>query len=144
MFQDKSVPSIGIDFDNTIATWIGNLDSNGHVILGEPKQGAVNCINLLKKYGCYIVIWSSRTSKEIRKDKLEILNQAKKIEEYLKKYNIPYDEIDLGEMGKRPFDFYIDDRNVPFGPWQEMVNFVICQWSENGSIYKPQESGKCQ
>jgi len=43
-------------------------------------------------------------------------DQIKFIEEYMKKYNIPYDYIDDGKQGKIIANAYIDDCAIEFNP----------------------------
>lgn len=139
MFRRKEMPSVAVDFDNTIATWKGFSDT-GKALVGEPVKGVQEALRALKKLGFYIVIWTSRMSKELRDSPSDREAQWKFVKSYLERYDIPWDEIDRGDLGKRPFDFYIDDRNVPFGDWTMMSRWVVMKWSSEGSAYFPNAS----
>ena len=73
-----------------------------------PVVGARRVLNALKKDGWIIIIYTSR----IECDK-------KITEEWLGKYEIPYDLI---IYGKPVASYYIDDRAVEFRSWEELEN----------------------
>jgi hypothetical protein len=95
-----------IDFDGTIIRESKELLFN---FQNEPPlEGVIEGLQKLKKNGYHIKIWSCRTSSlyptEFR------LMQIKMVEEYLKKYEIPYDSV---LMIDKPFACaYVDSRSI--------------------------------
>jgi len=97
-----------IDFDNTI--------SNNHKVewpeIGEPMEGVKEALEQLKKDGWEIVVYSCRANEDGGLDQ---------IKDFLDKHIIPYDEIVLG---KPHAEFYIDDKNIVFTNWNDVLEQV--------------------
>lgn len=89
-----------IDFDRTIRPV-------GYDVTGQypPQKACVEKITKLKT-GHLIIIYSCRSNPAVVSD---WVRATKDMEDYLKKYNIPYDCI---QTNKPYFDKIIDDRNV--------------------------------
>lgn len=106
---------ICIDLDGVISN-LKKDDENYKDV--KPKRGAVKKIKSLKKRGHLIIIYTARhmktcngnMSKVISKIGLTTLN-------WLKKYEIPYDEI---YFGKPWAHIYIDDNALRFSSWSKI------------------------
>ena len=94
----------------------------------QPIPGAINTIQRLKKEGHYIIIMTARNMATHRNNLGKIIaNQAPIVFEWLKKYEIPYDEI---HFGKPLADFYIDDKAIRLENW-ESLNQTISSLTNN-------------
>jgi hypothetical protein len=98
---------IAIDFDGVIHAYSkGFYDGT---IYDGPTQGVVEALTtLIKKY--YIYIYSQRSF---------VPEGKRAIEEYLKEYAIPFDEIYAGKPAAK---FYIDDRAIRFKNWDQTLS----------------------
>jgi hypothetical protein len=85
-----------IDFDGTICP------NNG----GPPQAACREVLRKLKECNNTIHIYSCRSNPDAVSD---AVGSTHEMEEYLKAYQIPYDEV---VWGKPFFNFYIDDRNI--------------------------------
>ena len=114
------------DLDGTICYTRKKGESYQEV---KPKPGAVKTLQRLKKEGHYIIIMTARNmathSNNIGKI---IANQAPIVFEWLKKHEIPNDEIHLG---KPLADFYIDDKAIRLEDW-EILNQTIRSLTNKG------------
>lgn len=95
-----------IDFDKTIA------ENEKDRSIGEPLPGVKEAFDKLKSEGWHIVIYSGRANTPEGVDE---------IREFMKKYNLPYDEIFIG---KPIAEYYIDDRNIVFTNWKDVVKTI--------------------
>ena len=99
---------VAIDYDGTITS-----DFN------KAKEA----LTRLKMRGHYLVIWSSRNNPRQHKEKQKILFQEMK--DNLIRYQIPYDEIDDGQVGKFHAQVYIDDKAIRFdNNWNEILKQI--------------------
>ena len=87
------VPRILVDFDNTICSDI-NV---------PPSKECLEVLELFQQRGYIICIFSVRSNSEETNKKDEFIEML----EYLKKYNIPYHEIDYHKVHCK---WIIDDR----------------------------------
>lgn len=131
----KRTKTVAVDFDNTIAKWIGKEDAT-YPYAGPLLSGVKENIQKLKDLGFKVIIWSSRFSSLVRPSKIDRETHAKDLSDFLTKNEIPFDIVDQGECGKQIADYYIDDRNVPFMSWDMMSEWIRQDWEENGSVYK--------
>jgi len=98
--------TIAVDLDGTLAKQMKPYDNNK---VGDPRPGAKEAMELLKKKGCKIIINTVRGN-----DKL--------VSSWLKEHEIPYDHINEnpdqppGASDKPLADLYIDDRGVDARP----------------------------
>jgi len=98
-----------VDLDGTIAHY---KEWKGEDFFGEPVAGVQSALELLKKEGWRIIIYTTRIN-------------SKLIEDYLYKNSIPFDHINYNPnqpknaIGGKPYaDVYIDDRGIQFnGNW---------------------------
>lgn len=99
---------IAVDFDGTISA---------------DFSAAKIALTKLIEFGHTIVIWSSRNNPRQHGDK-----QKQIIEEMitlLKKNEIPYHEIDMGDIGKFHAQVYIDDKCWRFeNNWDEIIERI--------------------
>lgn len=99
--------TVAVDFDGTIAQYDG---FKGQGVYGPPLPGAREAIDMFKRIGCLIIIFTTRDENE-------------QIAEYLKEHEIWFDFINnnpfqhAGTSGKVMADVYIDDRAVRFTDW---------------------------
>ncbi len=111
-----------IDLDKTIHKYSkGYADGE---IYDKPFEGARTVLNWLKKHGYSIAIFTTRASEENANElEYDLDEEILKIEDWLKKHNIPFDLI-TGE--KLAADFYIDDKaiHIPNGDWNVVLNVI--------------------
>ncbi len=83
-----------------------------------PMLGAVEKINSLKEQGHYIIIYSARRMKTHQANLGAVIADIGfDTIEWLKKYNVAYDEI---YFGKPWADIYIDDNAYRFDSWGQI------------------------
>ena len=103
------------DLDGTISENKKDGQSYEDVI---PLPGSVDTINRLKESGHYIIIFTARNMVTHNNNLGKIIsNQAPIVIEWLKKYNIPYDEL---LFGKPHYDYIIDDKAIQFKSWDDL------------------------
>jgi hypothetical protein len=103
-----------VDFDATLCKW-------AYPGYGEPTDGAAAAMTALRAMGMRVVVYTARMDRSIYPLE-ERLKTQRSIHEWLQKYNIPFDEIDLGEYGKRVAGVIIDDKAVHFcGDWRDTL-----------------------
>lgn len=108
-----------VDFDGTICEF-------RYPNLGPPIPGARDFLNTLKERGLDIVVWSSRSSAQYR-TRAERVQVKKEIENWLRRNAMPFDEVDMGDVGKRLALAYVDDRGVQAGmdtPWEDVLDRI--------------------
>lgn len=77
-----------------------------------PIQGAVDYLKHLREQGHYIIIMTARNMVTYNNNLGQIIaNQTPVVLDWLKKYDIPYDEL---LFGKPHADFFVDDKGVKF------------------------------
>jgi capsule biosynthesis phosphatase len=87
-----------------------------------PMLGAVEYLTYLKKQGHYIIIMTARNMVTYNNNVGQIIaNQAPVVIEWLKKYNIPYDEL---LFGKPHADFFVDDKGIQFTTIENLKNQI--------------------
>ena len=106
---------ICFDVDGTIAELREEGQCYSEIV---PKEGSVEVLNKLKNEGHYIILHTARNM-ETFKGNLGKVNavQGPILYDWLKKYNIPYDEV---YFGKPSADYYIDDKGFKFDNWGEL------------------------
>lgn len=97
---------LAVDLDNFLAETSPHPE---YKLLGA-KQGAVDFCKKLDADGWKITIHTARPSSDYEA-----------IEKWLFFYGIPYRRIYTGKILAK---FYLDDRNVPYGSFDDMYNFV--------------------
>lgn len=110
--------TILIDFDGVL-----HKHSKGYydgTIYDLPIDNAKNAIDLLKRKGFEIVIFSARISPSTN-GKESALKQLNSMKDWLKKYDIYYDKITYEKI---PADFYIDDNAIRFINWKKALHDV--------------------
>jgi hypothetical protein len=97
--------TIAIDFDGTLA--IGN---KSHITLAEPNYSLIKKLKELKKnIDVKIKIVTARGSKNNLSEPEKISRYMHLIEDFCKKYDVPYDSI---SFNKEYADLYIDDMTI--------------------------------
>lgn len=111
--------TLAIDFDGVIHEY--SKGWNGGEMYDPPVEGTKEALQTLKDAGHKIYIFTTRTNKAFRKK--DDPDQTKLLQEYLDKYQIPYDKI--WTYGKPMADIFIDDRAINFsGNWKETVQQI--------------------
>jgi len=106
---------ICIDLDGTICENKTSGETYDDVL---PKENAIKTIQEWKSAGHYIIIYSARNMVTHNNNLGRIIaNQSPVVISWLKKYNIPFDEL---WFGKPLADFYIDDKAVKFQTWDQV------------------------
>lgn len=103
--------TICVDFDGVIAQYDG---FKGNDIFGDPIDGVQSAMEVLKKKGFTIIIFTTRTA-------------SSKLKKYLNDNHITYDYINENpdqpkgsNSGKPIADIYLDDRAICFkGNWKK-------------------------
>lgn len=104
---------ICVDLDGCIAKLRRNEQTYADV---PPVEGAIEKLRALKEKGYYIIIYTARHMKTTQGNpNLAITRIGLDTLEWLKKYNVPYDEI---YFGKPWADLYIDDNAIRFYGWE--------------------------
>lgn len=79
----------------------------------QPNQAIVEKLREYKAEGFYIVIHSSRNMRTYQGDLGKIqANTLPVLIEWLKRHDIPYDEIHLGKPWQGRGGFYVDDKTI--------------------------------
>ena len=113
---------ICVDMDGTICK---NKIGEQQYFDVEPIDGAVDTLNLLKIQGYYIVIHTARGMRTYENNQGRIIAaHAENLINWLKKWNIPYDEV---MFGKPHVDYFIDDKGYRFDNWQNTYKFLMEQ-----------------
>jgi len=109
--------TISIDFDGTIC----KKQSYGNGEIHEtPTEGAPQALSKLKDDGYNIVVYTVRLNPYLEGD---VSLKKKRIEDWLDKYGIPYDEV---TNNKPSAIAYVDDRGIRFeGNWNSITNYFI-------------------
>jgi|TARA_Y100000034_G_scaffold32726_1_gene40137 predicted mannosyl-3-phosphoglycerate phosphatase (HAD superfamily) len=98
---------IAVDFDGTITA--------------DPLK-AKDALARLIEAGHTIIIWSSRNNPIQHCDSDKMMHE---MVQYLKKYEIPFSDIDRGDIGKFHAQVYIDDKAIRFdNNWDEIVGMI--------------------
>lgn len=106
---------ICIDLDGVISELKKDGETYSDV---KPVEGAVKKIKSLKKNGHHIIIYTARHMKTCEGNIEKVISKIRSLTlEWLKKYEIPYDEI---IFGKPWADIYIDDNAVRFTCWKDI------------------------
>lgn len=108
MIESEKV--IVMDIDGTLC----EIKKEGQSYLDiKPKEKILNKLNLMKKQGFYIILYTSRQMRTYDGNLGKICaNTGKILFEWLEKYNIPFDEIYFGKPWCGKNGFYVDDRAV--------------------------------
>lgn len=108
MIESEKV--IVMDIDGTLC----EIKKEGQSYLNiKPKEKILNKLNLMKKQGFYIILYTSRQMRTYDGNLGKICaNTGKILFEWLEKYNIPFDEIYFGKPWCGKNGFYVDDRAI--------------------------------
>jgi len=107
---------ICLDLDGVICQLKKNIFDNYEFL--EPVDGAIEKIQSLKSAGHYIIIFTARRMKTHQGNLGKVIADIGLIKiDWLKKYQIPYDEI---YFGKPWADIYVDDNAMRFHAWHEI------------------------
>lgn len=102
-----------IDFDGTCCDM-------KYPEIGDPKPGVKEALTKIREMGFEIHIFSCRTNPEVTKYLIDRIQQVRLMEEFLDKYEIPYDKV-LNE-NKPLARVYIDDRAIGYrGDWEKVI-----------------------
>jgi capsule biosynthesis phosphatase len=86
------------------------------------KEGAAETIRKWKAEGHYIIISTARNMGKYDGNIGKIIaNQAPVLQEWLKRHDIPYDEL---HFGKILADVYLDDKALTFQNWNETEKVI--------------------
>ena len=114
--------SIIFDIDGTICP-IKKVDEQYCDLI--PYSDMVNKIIELKEKGYKIILFTARNMRTYNKDIDMILKNTKPIlEEWLNKWNIPYDELIFGKPWTGSKGFYVDDKTIR--P-KELINMSLAE-----------------
>lgn len=110
---------LAIDFDGVLHSYSnGWQDGKPYDV---PVNGAKEALTELKNEGYHIMIYTTRCNHDLLN---EDVDRAQDVEDYLKKHDIPYDQIYTGN-GKPKFTVTVDDRALSFrGNWNETLQQI--------------------
>jgi capsule biosynthesis phosphatase len=101
---------IVIDVDGTLCA---EKDYKTHYSQAKPNSDVVEQLIKYKKRGFYIIIYSSRQMRTYDSNLGKIIAETVPLLiEWLKKYNIPYDELYVGKPWCGFEGFYVDDKAI--------------------------------
>ena len=84
----------------------------------QPLPGAVETLKRLRDQGHYIIILTARNMATYDNNLGKVIaNQAPIVIDWLKRHEVPYDEL---LFGKPNADFFIDDKAVQFKSWDTL------------------------
>jgi capsule biosynthesis phosphatase len=114
---------ISVDLDGTICKNKVLGQSYEHV---EPIEGAIETLKLFKERGYYVIINTARNMVTLNGNVGKINKyQMPIILDWLRKYDVPYDEL---VVGKPHVDFFLDDKSIEFkGDWEEMNQRMLLE-----------------
>lgn len=107
--------TVAVDFDGVISQYDGY---RGRGVFGDPMPGVKQALDMFKRLGCLVIIFTTRDENE-------------SITEYLKSHEIWFDFINknpyqyAGTSGKVMADVYIDDRAIRFIDWYSTALQVV-------------------
>ena len=110
-------PTIAIDLDNTLCEPVSSSKNIGDSYDRKPKKYMIELVKRLKKKGCKIIIFTHRHP---------ITRHA--TEQWLKDYDIPYDELVMHEA---KYDLLIDANCIP--PYKYLNEDMIIDLAEKMS-----------
>lgn len=106
--SDYSSKKIVIDLDDTIS-----ITDNGKYTESVPNIEVVESLKKYKKLGYEIIIYSSRNMRTYSGNIGEInVHTLPVVLDFLKKYDIPYDQIIMGKPWCGFDGFYVDDKAI--------------------------------
>ncbi len=101
------INTVCIDIDGTICS----QEKSENYSKAIPLEGALDTLKKIKKRGYNIVLFTARH-----------FNHWETTKEWLKKYNVVYDQI---VFGKPTSKYYIDDRAIKFdGNWNDVFEKI--------------------
>lgn len=102
--------SVIFDIDGTICP-IKKVDENYEDLI--PYNNMIEKIKELKNEGFKIILFTSRNMRTFNNDIIKINKYTRPIlESWLKKWNIPYDELIIGKPWPGKNGFYVDDKTI--------------------------------
>lgn len=106
--SDISSPKIVIDLDDTISK-----TTDGKYKESVPIESVVNTLRKYKESGYEIIIYSSRNMRTYEGNIGKInMNTLPIVLDFLKKYDIPCDQVIMGKPWCGKSGFYIDDKAI--------------------------------
>ncbi len=110
--------SIAVDFDGVIHNYSQGWQ-NG-MLYDVPVDRVAETLGKLKRKGYNIIIFTTRLNPKFDIINKGVRNVRKDIEDWLRKYDIPYDEL---TNNKPAAIAYIDDRAIRFTNWKDILNY---------------------
>ena len=111
---------ICFDLDGTIAAFKGEGEEYSDVL---PNPGAKEVLVRLRSEGAYIIIHTARGMGSCQNNLGKVIaKQAAITTEWLKKWDIPYDEL---LFGKPNVDVFVDDKGYRFQNWCDTEKFLL-------------------
>lgn len=124
---------IVLDIDGTIC---GSPQTEGDYLTSQPYMPMIERMKELKKNGFYIVLHTSRQMRTHKGNVGKVTAQMVPILlEWLKKHNIPYDEIHVGKPWCGYDGYYVDDKAIRPSEFlsksHEQLNDLLSNEKEN-------------
>ncbi|WP_458458144.1 capsular biosynthesis protein [Pseudobutyrivibrio sp.] len=134
MFKDYSFV---FDIDGTLCP-IKKKDERYEDLVPYPEM--IEKLRYYKDNGAKIVLYTSRNMKTYNGN-LGLINKytAAVLNEWLAKWNIPYDEIVFGKVWPGPKGFYVDDRSVRPDEFLNHTPEELAEICENSRIHNGEE-----
>lgn len=123
IFPENTPPHkrrVMVDFDGTIHKYSRGWDDDNPYPYDPPFEKARESISFLKSLGFEVVIFTARLSEQENGD---VENQTRMLEDWLEKYDIPYDRMTAEKLAG---EFYIDDNGLRIenGDWDTVIEFI--------------------
>ncbi len=88
----------------------------------KPLPGAVEFIKKLKEDGHYVIILTARNMVTHNNNVGKVIaNQAPIVIDWLKRYDVPHDEL---HFGKPHADYFIDDKGIKFENYESLKQLL--------------------
>lgn len=134
-YENKPKLRICFDLDNTLVTYPTIPNDYSSV---KPIQKMIQLLNVLKKNGHEIIIYTARRMKTHQNNVGKVIKDIALITiNTLEKFNIPYDEL---IFGKPIADIYIDDRAL--NPYVNDISYFGLFNEKNEFIHNKVENNK--
>lgn len=136
--SDFSSKKIVIDLDDTIS-----ITNDGKYTESVPNIEVVESLRKYKNLGYEIIIYSSRNMRTYSGNIGEInVHTLPIVLDFLKKYNIPYDQVIMGKPWCGFDGFYVDDKSI------RPSEFVMLAESQINILLKEEKefvrNGRCK
>lgn len=116
LVEARAHRDVCVDFDNVIMD-----NERESPTFRQPLPGVREAMQTLRDEGYRVIVWSARASSAWP----DATGKVADLREFLRANDIPHDEVDVGDRGKRPCLLYVDDNAVHFRSWGSALPEVL-------------------